>query len=102
MGEVEADQVELFGEEVHPLESAEAMLAKKLLVRLPSKMAPDEILSLKEMVSESQGSCQLSFELRIDDMVVSIDAGKEYMVKPTREFLAKIASLVGSAGVELQ
>ena len=101
-GEVEADQVELFGEEVHPLDNAEAMLARKLLVRLPSKMAPEEITSLKEMVSEAQGACQLSFELRIDDMVVSIDAGKEYMVKPTREFLAKIASLVGSAGVELQ
>jgi len=101
-GEVEADQVELFAEEVHPLDHAEAMLAKRLLLRLPSKMTPEEIQSLKELVSNGQGSCQLSFEVRIDGMVVGIDAGREYMVKPTREFLAQIASLVGSAGVELQ
>lgn len=100
--ELETDQIELFGEEVHPLDNAEAMLAKRVIVRMPDRIKPDEIQSLKEAVSDSKGSCQICFEVKTDESVVSIDAGKGYLVKPSRDFLARIASIVGSAGVELQ
>ncbi|HHO77013.1 MAG TPA: DNA polymerase III subunit alpha [Deltaproteobacteria bacterium] len=100
--EIEAEQVELFAEEIHPLDNAEAILAKRLLLRLPVKMEPDEIRLLKDAVLDSKGACRITFEIQTEELVVNIDAGKEYLVRPSRDFLARIASLVGNAGVELQ
>ncbi len=100
--EAENEQTELFAEEVHALENAEALLARRLLVKVPTLIKADDLRSLKEAVEDSKGTCQLSFEVVTDEAVVSIDAGKDYMVKPSREFLERIVSLVGTAGVELQ
>ncbi|MBN2298763.1 MAG: hypothetical protein JXM72_09220, partial [Deltaproteobacteria bacterium] len=100
--EVDAEQVEIFAEEVHPLDNAEAMLAKRLLLRVPAQMEPDGIRLLKDAVLSSKGTCQVTFEIETDGLVVNIDAGKDYLVRPSRDFLTRVASLVGSVGVELQ
>jgi len=37
-----------------------------------------------------------------DGAVVNIDAGKDYMVSPVRDFLQRLSEIVGPKGVELQ
>jgi DNA polymerase-3 subunit alpha len=99
--ETDSEQTELFAEDVHTIDNAEAILAKRLLVRISNQLKPEEIYSLKDVVSASKGSCQLCFEVSTEETVVSIDAGKDYMVKPSKDFLARIVSIVGPASVEL-
>jgi DNA polymerase-3 subunit alpha len=99
--EGDSEQAELFAEEVHTIDNAEAILAKRLLVKISNQLKPAEIYSLKDVVSASKGSCQLCFEVSTEETTVSIDAGKDYMVKPSKDFLARVVSIVGPASVEL-
>ncbi len=100
--EVDAEEVELFAEEVHSLDNAEAVLAKRLVLRLPEKMQPEGIRVLKDAVMSSKGTCQVTFEIETDGLVVNIDAGKDFLVRPSRELLTRVTSLFGGIEVKLQ
>ncbi len=100
--ESDAAAVELIAEEVLPLDGADMFLAKRLLVRIPGSIRPQEIKTLKDTILSSKGPCTLSFEIDTDAAVVNIDAGTEYMVSPMREFLRRLSDIVGSERVVLQ
>jgi len=95
-------QVDLFGEEVHLLENADEILAKRVLVRIPSKSGVNEIKAIKEVISDYKGSCTVSFEVDTEIAVVSIDAGSQYNVHPSKDLLVRLAEIVGVSRIELQ
>jgi hypothetical protein len=85
-----------------PLDGADVVLAKRLIVRVPLTLKGEALSALKMAVIGSKGSCSLSFEVETDGAFVNIDAGKEYMVSPVRDFLYRLSEIVGAKGVELQ
>ncbi|HOI07743.1 MAG TPA: DNA polymerase III subunit alpha [Deltaproteobacteria bacterium] len=101
-GESENTQVDLIAEEVYPIEKAESILARRLLLRLPGDMKGDGIRALKETLAESKGACQVSFEISTGEVLVSIDAGREYMITPSRDILTRLGEILGPSRVELQ
>jgi DNA polymerase-3 subunit alpha len=98
----DAASVDLIADEVLPLDGADMLLAKRLLVRIPTGMGPQELKVLKETIVSSKGPCSLSFEIDTDAAVVNIDAGVEYTVSPMREFLRQLSEIVGPERVVLQ
>ena len=97
----DAVSVDLIAEEVMPLEGADELLAKKVLVRIPPGMRPDGLRAIKEAIMVCSGSCSLSFEVDTEEALVNIDAGKKYMVLPGRDFMKRLCEIVGPKGVEL-
>jgi len=100
--EKEAAIPELQAEEVMPLDGAELILAKRVVVRVSGGIRPDAIKTLKDTVMQCRGACPLCFEVETDDAVVNIDAGKDYMVTPGRDLIGRLCDIVGAKGVELQ
>jgi DNA polymerase-3 subunit alpha len=100
--EAETAIPELIAEEVWPLDGADLVLAKRVIVRVPVTLRPDKVKSLKETVMNCRGTCSLCFEVETDEALVNIDAGKDYMVSPVRDFLLQLTEIVGPKGVELQ
>jgi DNA polymerase-3 subunit alpha len=100
--EAETAIPELIAEEVWPLDGADMVLAKRVIVRVPVTLRPDKVKSLKETVMNCRGTCSLCFEVETDEALVNIDAGKDYMVSPVRDFLLQLTEIVGPKGVELQ
>ena len=98
----ENHHAELMALEVHPLEGAETMLATRVLVRLDREASNAKLAALKETVSGFSGPCPLSFVVETEGAVVNIDAGNRYMVNPSRDFLDRVRTLLGSACVEVQ
>ncbi len=101
-GESENMQVDLIAEEVYPIEKAESVLAKRIILKLPREAKADDIRALKDVISGCKGSCQVSFEINTEEALVSIDAGKEYMVTASSEILARLGEIIGPSRVELQ
>ncbi|HPI92927.1 MAG TPA: DNA polymerase III subunit alpha [Deltaproteobacteria bacterium] len=103
-GGAEAETVtpDLIAEEVLPLDGADLVLAKRVVVRVPGGLRPDKLKYIKETVMGCRGSCSLSFEVETEDAVVNIDAGRDFMVAPEREFLLRLTEIVGPKGVEIQ
>ncbi len=101
-GENDNTQVDLIAEEVYPIEQAESVLARRIILHLPPGTGSDDIRALKEAVSGSKGGCQICFEINTDEGLVLIDAGREYMVTPTRDVIVRLGELLGSSSVELQ
>ena len=84
------------------LDGADMALAKRLIVRVPSNLKGDALDAIKTAVVGSKGSCSLCFEVETDGAIVNIDAGKEFMVSPVRDFLYRLSEIVGPKGVDLQ
>ena len=103
-GAAESDSLslDLIAEEVMPLDGADMVLAKRLIVRVPLTLKGEALSALKMAVIGSKGLCALSFEVETDGAFVNIDAGKEYMISPVRDFLYRLSEIVGPKGVELQ
>jgi hypothetical protein len=78
------------------------VMAKRLIVRVPYTLRGEALRTLKETIISSKGPCSLCFEVETDGAVVNIDAGKDYMVSPVRDFLQRLSEIVGPKGVELQ
>lgn len=93
---------DLIAEEVLPLDGADMVLAKRVIVRVPGSLRKDALSAMKTAVMESKGPCSLCFEVETDGALVNIDAGKEYMVSPVRDFIHRLSEIVGPKGVELQ
>ncbi len=101
-GENENMQVDLIAEEVYPIEKAESVLARRIILKLPREIKADEIRALKDAISCSKGACQVSFEINTEEALVSIDAGREFMVTATSDILARLGEILGPSRVELQ
>ncbi|MDT8271612.1 MAG: DNA polymerase III subunit alpha [Desulfomonilia bacterium] len=98
----ESAQVDLIAEKVYPLEQADHLLARKVLVKIPPQMKDESIRGLKDMITHFKGGCCICFEIVTDGAVVCVDAGDEYRVNPSRDFIDALADLVGPTGVVLQ
>jgi DNA polymerase III subunit alpha len=94
--------VDLKAEEVMPLDGADELLAKKVLVKISSGILPENIKAIKEAIQSWKGSCVLCYEVDTETELVHIDAGKDYMVMPGRSFIEQLCEIVGPKGVELQ
>ena len=101
-GDNENVQVDLIAEEVYPIEKAESVLARRIILKLPRETKADDILALKDVISCSKGTCRVSFEVSTEEALVSIDAGKEYMVAVSSDILARLGEIIGPSRVELQ
>jgi DNA polymerase-3 subunit alpha len=101
-GDSDTTSVDLIAEEVLPLEGADEILAKKVLVRIPPGILPEGLRAIKEAIQSCRGSCAVSFEVDTEAALVHIDAGKDYMVMPGRNFIRQLCEIVGPKGVELQ
>jgi len=44
----------------------------------------------------------VSFQVDTEGVVVNIDAGKEFMINPSRDILARLGEILGTSRVELQ
>jgi len=95
-------QVDLIAEEVYPIDQAQSVLARRIILRLPPCTGSEDIRALKETISDSKGSCQICFEISTDEGIVLIDAGREYMVTPSRDVVTRLGELLGASSVELQ
>ncbi|HOD70120.1 MAG: DNA polymerase III subunit alpha [Deltaproteobacteria bacterium ADurb.BinA179] len=95
-------QVDLIAEEVYPIDQAQSVLARRIILRLPPCTGSDDIRALKETISDSKGTCQICFEISTDEGIVLIDAGREYMVTPSRDVVTRLGELLGASSVELQ
>ncbi|HVN71696.1 MAG TPA: hypothetical protein VMU10_06725, partial [Desulfomonilia bacterium] len=100
--ETDKQTFDLIAEEVLPLDGADMVLAKRVIVKLSGSLRTDELKDLKDTVIGSKGTCPLCFEVETESAVVNIDAGRDYMVAPVREFLRRLTEIVGPKGVELQ
>ena len=101
-GEGEGSLVDLIAEEVFPIEKAETILARKLVLRLTGDVDAPKLRALREALAGSKGACQVSFEIESDGVVVKVDAGKEFMITPSRDILARLGEILGPSRVELQ
>jgi hypothetical protein len=84
------------------LEGADELLAKKVLVKISSGLRPASIQAIKEAILSWKGTCALTFEVDTETALVHIDAGKDYLVMPGRNFIEQLCGIVGPKGVELQ
>ncbi|MFY9399657.1 MAG: DNA polymerase III subunit alpha, partial [Desulfomonilia bacterium] len=100
--EGENAQMDLIAEEVYPIEQAQSVLARRVILRLEPGTKADEIRAIKEAISGSRGSCQLCFEISTEEGLVLVDAGKDYQVTPSRDVLARLTEVLGASCVELQ
>jgi len=100
--EQDAQSFDLIAEEIMPLDGADVMLAKRVVVRVPGSLKQDAVSAIKTAVLQSRGSCPLCFEVETDGAFVNIDAGRDYMVSPVRDFLYRLCEIVGPKGVEIQ
>jgi DNA polymerase-3 subunit alpha len=100
--ENENSQLDLIAEEVYPIDQAESILARRIILRLSPETKPDAIRAIKDAVAYSRGTCQICFEINIEEALVSIEAGKEYTVMPSSDILARLKEIVGPSRVELQ
>ena len=101
-GENDNTQVDLVAEEVYPIEQAESILARRIVLHLPPGTGSDDIRAIKEAIAGSKGNCQICFEVDTTEGLVLIEAGREYMVTPTRDVICRLGELLGSSSVELQ
>ncbi|MGD0819289.1 MAG: DNA polymerase III subunit alpha [Desulfomonilia bacterium] len=100
--ESDVHTLDLVAEEVMPLDGADMVLAKRVIVRVPYTLRSEALRTLKETIISSKGPCLICFEVETDGAYVNIDAGKDYMVSPVRDFLQRLSEIVGPKGVELQ
>jgi DNA polymerase-3 subunit alpha len=100
--EQETVSVDLKAEEVMPLEGADEILAKRVLVKIPAGIPLEDLKAIKEAIEGCRGGCTVCFEVDTDHALVHIDAGKDYMVMPGRHFIKQLCDIVGAKGVELQ
>jgi DNA polymerase III subunit alpha len=100
-GEGENTQVDLIAEEVYPIDHAESILARRLILHLPRDLGGADIRALKEILAGSRGACQVSFEIDTEGVVVNVDAGKEFMITPSHAILARLGEILGTSRVEL-
>jgi len=101
-GENDNTQVDLVAEEVYPIEQAESILARRIVLHLPPGTGSDDIRAIKAAIAGSKGNCQICFEVDTTEGLVLIEAGREYMVTPTRDVICRLGELLGSSSVELQ
>jgi DNA polymerase-3 subunit alpha len=95
-------QVDMIAEEVYPIEQAEAVFASRILVRIQESDTPEQIRELKEGITGFKGSCPLGFEITTKNAVINIDAGKSYLVSPSRAFVERVQRILGPSRVEIQ
>ncbi|MCD6570932.1 MAG: DNA polymerase III subunit alpha [Deltaproteobacteria bacterium] len=100
--EAEYVQVELLAEEVYPIEDVKPMSAKEILVRIDSNIDPCLIQRIKEASLIFKGECRLYFEIHTDTTIVNVDAGKDYMVDPSKKFVDKMQEILGPSGIEVK
>jgi DNA polymerase-3 subunit alpha len=100
--EGENAQVDLIAEEVYPIEQAQSVLARRVILRLEPGTKADEIRAIKEAISGARGNCQVCFEISTEEGLVLVDAGKDYLVSPSRDMLARLTEVLGTSCVELQ
>ena len=98
----EVVSIELFAEEVYPLDQAQATMARRLLVRLKPDVRPQTFKEIKEAVALHRGGCVLSFEVEIDQAFVSLDAGRDFGVNPSRELIERLSGISGLNAVEVR
>ena len=98
----EVVSIELFAEEVYPVEQAQATMARKLLVRLKPDVRTQTFKEIKEAVALHRGGCVLSFEVETDQAFVSLDAGRDFGVNPSRELIERLSGISGLNTVEVR
>jgi hypothetical protein len=98
----EVVNIELFAEEVYPLEQAEAAMARRLLVRMAPDVRSQTFEEIKEVVALHRGGCVLSFEVETDQAFVCLDAGRDFGVNPSRELIERLSGISGLNTVEVR
>ncbi|MCD6281669.1 MAG: DNA polymerase III subunit alpha [Deltaproteobacteria bacterium] len=101
-GNNQTGQIELIAEEVYTIEGATSLAAKEIHLRLPPDIAPNSIKDLKDLVSRCKGEYPLYLEVQTEDAVIEVDAGKDYKVNPSSEFMSKVKEIIGASGIELR
>ena len=94
----ETDTIEIFADEVFPLEDIRQRYLRELRIRLSSKLLDQEQLTaLHEAVRDHPGRCSLSLQLEqlkenaIDTVVIR--AGEELSISPSNTLLQRLQEL---------
>ncbi len=94
----EGDTVEIFADEIFPLDKLRERFLTEIRIRLSSRLLNEEQLRLLHDVARSYpGKCALSLQLEqledngVDSVVIS--AGEEYRVSPCEAFLERLKEI---------
>jgi DNA polymerase III subunit alpha len=95
-------KVDLKAEEVYPVEHADSVFASRVIVRFSDTDKQDDIRAVKNSILDFKGGCPVSFQIKSNGAMVTIDAGKEFKVAPTKAFMERIKGILGPSRVEIQ
>ncbi len=91
------DEPNIITDEIIPIEDAEAKLTRSVVIKLDSPgMSPDTVSEIRDLLVAHKGEVPLFFRVRSHNFRdVSIRAGREFSVKPSRQFATDIEKLLG-------
>jgi hypothetical protein len=90
---------ELLAEELVPLEKATEDLVSGIDLSLPSDLATQEILRLRDCLIEHRGEVPVSIQMALGDRVVTILPEERFRVAAVPEALASVEEIVGAGNI---